>query len=302
MKTNLLAFLLILFTGFTSTAQLITFDDQGHANGQNFGTIYGITNNGETFNFSLPGGGSTNLTYRTTDGLGCNNTGHSHLTPSGFTVTPSLAMETVSGNEINLGTIRFDNVYACFAFSYNLIIEGFKDGASTGTQAFTVSGMNATFSSNANFDDVDRIVITSTGGDIANLGIDNINWVTNVVPCTEPAIPSVTATQPICAGSSTTLNIAGSLGDATQWHIYTGFCGVTQVGTTAGSTFVVSPTSTTSYFIRGEGGCTTPGTCGAISITVNPTENAGFSYASSATALMIATQHQQLQELAEELS
>ncbi|MDG1333234.1 MAG: proprotein convertase P-domain-containing protein, partial [Crocinitomicaceae bacterium] len=100
--------------------------------------------------------------------------------------------------------------------------------------------------------------------------------------CTEPDIPVVTATpNPICSGGSTTLNIAGNLNDATQWHIYTGFCGVTPVGTTAGSTFTVSPTTTTTYFVRGQGGCTTPGTCGAITVTVNPAENAGYSYSSS---------------------
>jgi hypothetical protein len=101
--------------------------------------------------------------------------------------------------------------------------------------------------------------------------------------CTDPTIPTITATSnPICSGSSTTLNISGTLNDATQWHIYTGFCGVTQIGTTTGSTFVVSPTSTTSYYVRGEGGCVTPGTCGAITVNVNSLDDASFSYGASA--------------------
>ena len=269
---------LILLGGLTSTAQLITFDDQGYTNGQTFGTTYGITNNGETFSFSLPGGGSTNFSYRTTDGLGCSNTGHSHLTPGGFTVTPSWAFETMSGNEFNLGTIKFDNVYACFSFAYNLSIEGFKNGLSTGVQLFTTPGMNAVFSSNANFNDVDRIVITSTTGDLANLGIDNINWVTNVVPCTEPDIPTITATpNNICPGSSSTLSWTGSLNDATAWHVYTTSCGVTQLTTTTGNSLVVSPGATTTYYIRGEdgAGCVdeSTGLCGTATVTVQDITN-----------------------------
>ncbi len=152
--------------------------------------------------------------------------------------------------------------------------------------------------------DNDRYTGTLTGTSTALLALINnpSNWtagsngaipvdpsqypipsVTCAIPCSEPTIPSVTATpNPICSGSSTTLNISGSLNDATQWVIYTGFCGITQIGTTTGSTFVVSPTSTTSYFIRGEGGCTTPGTCGAVNVTVNPAENASFAYSSAA--------------------
>jgi hypothetical protein len=101
-------------------------------------------------------------------------------------------------------------------------------------------------------------------------------------PCTDPTIPTITATQPICTGSSTTLNISGTLNDATQWHIYTGSCGGTEIGTTTGSTFVVSPTSPTSYYVRGEGGCVTPGTCGAITVNVNSLDDASFSYGASA--------------------
>ncbi len=112
--------------------------------------------------------------------------------------------------------------------------------------------------------------------------VESTLTVTCGVACTEPTIPTVTATtNPICNGASTTLNISGTLNDATQWHVYTGFCGVTQIGTTSGTTFAVSPTSTTTYYIRGEGGCATPGTCGAITVTVNPNDDASFSYSAS---------------------
>ncbi len=70
-----------------------------------------------------------------------------------------------------------------------------------------------------------------------------------------------------------TITINGDLNDATQWSIYTGSCGGTLSGSTATSSFNVSPSSTTTYYIRGEGGCVTPGSCATITISVNPTYN-----------------------------
>ncbi len=86
--------------------------------------------------------------------------------------------------------------------------------------------------------------------------------------CTSPTVPTVAATTPICAGGSSTLTITGTLNSATAWSIYSGSCGGTLVGTTATSTFVVSPGSTTTYFVRGEGGCVIPGSCGSATVNV----------------------------------
>ncbi|CAM1372260.1 T9SS type A sorting domain-containing protein [Tenacibaculum xiamenense] len=100
--------------------------------------------------------------------------------------------------------------------------------------------------------------------------------------CTDPDVPTVTAAaSPICTGGNTNLNITGNLNDATNWHIYTGSCGGTQIGTTATGTFNVSPTTTTTYYIRGEGGCVTPGSCGSVTVTVNNLDDASFSYGAS---------------------
>ena len=38
----------------------------------------------------------------------------------------------------------------------------------------------------------------------------------------------------------------------------------------------------TEYFIRGEGGCVTPASCGSVVVTVTPREDASFTYAASA--------------------
>ncbi|NHN28093.1 hypothetical protein FIA58_020640, partial [Flavobacterium jejuense] len=280
MKQKLLIIMLILLGAFSVEAQLITFDDQGHTNGASYGNPYSILNNGETFVFTLSGGSPTTHVYRTTDPF-CSNTGFNHMT-AGVSSQTTWTIETQSGNEINLGTVNFDNYFTCFAFTYNLSIEGFKNGISTGTQTYDVNpGFSNIFNSNSSFDDVDKIVISCT--DLSNLGIDNINWTAVTPPCTNPTVPTVTASvSPVCTGNSTTLNIAGTLNDATQWAIYTGSCGGTLVGTTSTSSFVVTPIgSSTTYYVRGEGGCVTPGSCGSITVTVNALDNASFSYSAA---------------------
>ncbi|MCR9173903.1 MAG: M12 family metallo-peptidase [bacterium] len=92
-------------------------------------------------------------------------------------------------------------------------------------------------------------------------------------PCTDPDVPTVTAAAgPYCEGDVVTLNIAGNLNDATQWSIYSGSCGGTLEGTTTTGTFDVTlAAGTNDYFVRGEGGCVVPGTCGTISMTAGAT-------------------------------
>ena len=139
-------------------------------------------------------------------------------------------------------------------------------GTLTGTSTALRSLINSPFSSgNWSGDD---------GGPNATVGISVSDYspsVTCVAPCTDPTVPTITASvNPVCAGSTTTLNISGTLNDATQWAVYTGSCGGTILGTTTGSTFVVTPTGpSTTYYIRGEGGCVTPGSCGTVTINVN---------------------------------
>ena len=86
--------------------------------------------------------------------------------------------------------------------------------------------------------------------------------------CIAPDVPTVSASlSPICTGASSTLSInSGNLNSATAWTWYSGSCGGTPAGT--GTSVIVSPGSTTTYFVRGEGGCVTPGSCASQSITV----------------------------------
>lgn len=90
--------------------------------------------------------------------------------------------------------------------------------------------------------------------------------------CTDPDLPTITADASICEGESITLEVlTGNLNDATDWQWYSGSCGGTSEGN--GTSISVSPTTTTTYYVRGEGGCVTPGTCETVTITVNPLPN-----------------------------
>jgi len=85
--------------------------------------------------------------------------------------------------------------------------------------------------------------------------------------CTDPDVPTLSSPPTICNGANTNLSITGNLNDATAWQWYTTSCGGTSVG--SGTPFNVSPTTTTTYYVRGEGGCVTPGACASVTVTVN---------------------------------
>lgn len=87
--------------------------------------------------------------------------------------------------------------------------------------------------------------------------------------CNNALAPNLTAsTTTVCANSPVTISASGSLNNAANWEYYTGSCGGTIVGT--GNSIVVNPSATTTYFVRGVGGCTTPGACSSITITTTP--------------------------------
>ncbi len=110
-----------------------------------------------------------------------------------------------------------------------------------------------------------RVVLdfANNGGNGAT-GFMRITWVL----CANPDIPTLQASPTsICDGDNSTLSItAGDLNDATDWHWYSGSCGGTPIGT--GTSVIVSPSVTATYYVRGEGGCVTPGACAEITVTV----------------------------------
>jgi hypothetical protein len=109
--------------------------------------------------------------------------------------------------------------------------------------------------------------------------LDAFQW-DSATTCTNPDIPTVNYTPgTICEGSQATITISGALNDATQWSVYTDSCGETLVASTTGSSVMVTPPAgTTTYYVRGEGGCITAGSCGTVSITTTASEDATFNY------------------------
>ena len=89
----------------------------------------------------------------------------------------------------------------------------------------------------------------------------------------------------ICTGSSTTLTYSGgSLGTSSVAHWYSGSCGGTSVGT--GNSLSVSPTTTTTYYIRFEdpAPCSVNTTCQSVTVTVSqqPTATTGATHSATA--------------------
>ena len=78
---------------------------------------------------------------------------------------------------------------------------------------------------------------------------------------------SISGTTTICSGSSTTLTVTGGTsgtGATAQW--FTDSCGGTPAG--SGNSITVSPSATTTYFVRYSGTCNTT-TCTSVTVTVN---------------------------------
>ncbi|MCB9448743.1 MAG: HYR domain-containing protein [Flavobacteriales bacterium] len=114
-------------------------------------------------------------------------------------------------------------------------------------------------------------VIMGQDGTTEEVAFDNIR-IYGTVTCTAPNVPTVSASpSSVCPGANATLSITGNLNDATQWMVYSGSCGGTKVDSTSSSSIVVNPGSTTTYYIRGEGGCSTPGACDSITVVVQDT-------------------------------
>lgn len=106
----------------------------------------------------------------------------------------------------------------------------------------------------------------------ANNSCGSSGYTTSSAFITLPANPtSISASSStICTGSSSTLTANGVVGTA-YW--YSGSCGGTYLGT--GNTLVVSPTSTTTYYLRNYANSQYSASCASATITVNPTSVGG---------------------------
>jgi hypothetical protein len=107
-----------------------------------------------------------------------------------------------------------------------------------------------------------RIMIISDAGTFFDISNNNFT----IATCSEADVPVLSAVQPTCFGDSAILSISsGNLNDALQWEWFEGSCNGTSIGT--GTSISVGPTSSTSYFVIGNGGCS-GSTCAEIVVTV----------------------------------
>ena len=211
-------------------------------------------------------------------------------------VTLSLGAVYDGGNDVSFEESQPDGIFVQYAFDGNIATAG---DANVNTGTYTTVGQfkgNDGDNPTGLYEDTDLngsgdgTLLTETFQDFSytfdtngatsvsirikldndlseEIGIDNIR-IYGLSSCTEPTIPTVTASpNPVCLGSSSTLTFSGNLNDATRWHVYTGSCGVDEIGSTTLSTMFVVPDSATTYYVRGEGGCVTPGSCGTVTVS-----------------------------------
>ena len=105
-------------------------------------------------------------------------------------------------------------------------------------------------------------ITNGTNGYLLKMGACNLSADT-------PMLSSSSA--PICNGQSktVTIDLGSKLNNNNEWKWYQSSSFVpVLVGT--GSSITLSPTNTTNYFVRGEGGCVANGLNRNFTITVNP--------------------------------
>ncbi|MEM5563701.1 T9SS type A sorting domain-containing protein [Psychroserpens sp. AS72] len=190
-------------------------------------------------------------------------------------LTPHMLSITKNGTptNFNLNSIDYDTLAAGTISLTN------QDGDFiSNPTAYSLGAGTLTITNPANGLDISQININPTDNDDLNdFGFHNIN-VDFAVACNDPDIPTITSSS-ICSGDNPVLNITGDLNDATNWYVYSGSCGGTLVAvTTSSSVTLPAITATTTYFVRGEGGCSTGGPCGTVTVTVNTNDDASFSY------------------------
>jgi len=112
---------------------------------------------------------------------------------------------------------------------------------------------------------------TGTYTSVNGCRTDNLNLTINS-NSVAPVSASASSTS-ITAGTSVTLSVSGgTLGTGASWKWYSGSCGNTLVGT--GASISVSPTSTTTYFVRAEGLCS-PTACASVTVNVQTSTSCG---------------------------
>jgi hypothetical protein len=93
-------------------------------------------------------------------------------------------------------------------------------------------------------------------------------------PCFSATTATISSTKgSVCDGDSIVLSVSqnDTLNGSQTWALYSGGCGATAIAQSVNGVFTVSPTQTTTYYVRGEGGCADTGKCSTITINFSNT-------------------------------
>lgn len=217
------------------------------------------------------------------------------------------AQNTGNSNQVIANDITIDQTNNVFVTGY---FDNLTDFDLSSTSSFTLSPYTATFTDlflakyNTNgallyanhlgggnspgnggkgvfVDNANNIVLTGQAGSSIDLDFSaNTNTIASLggmdiffskySQCISPDTPTLSATTiTVCANGIVTLSIAsGSLNSATNWAWCTTACGTSTFG--SGTSVTVAPVIPTTYFVRGEGGCSAPGVCASVAVNITP--------------------------------
>lgn len=124
---------------------------------------------------------------------------------------------------------------------------------------------------------VQLVVEFDTNAGTEEMAVDNIVFssgtlLANWPACADPSVPTVAQSPAsICPGVPFRLLIDGDLNNATEWAIYADAAGTQEIGRTSSDQFDIFAGAVpgTTYYVRGEGGCTNLTTLTPLAITTN---------------------------------
>ncbi|MTB50068.1 HYR domain-containing protein [Lewinella sp. W8] len=124
---------------------------------------------------------------------------------------------------------------------------------------------------------VQLVIEFDTNASAEEMAIDNIIFSTGVVEadwpeCTEPSLAALgQSPATVCPGVPFRMEISGSLGNATEWVIYSDAEGTQEVARTSSDQydFFGGAELGTTYYVRGEGGCASSMDLTALALTID---------------------------------
>jgi hypothetical protein len=197
-----------------------------------------------------------------------------------FTAGTTLLTPITSGGGTDMFIAKYDNLG-------NYILAQNIGGGTSSTMENEAYSININSSNeiivSGNYISTPDFDFSVSSNTLSNVGGKDF-FIAKYTQCISPTTPTLSVNSiSICSGSSTTMAIsAGSLNSAANWIWSSGACGTSTFAT--GNSVTVSPTITTTYFVRGEGGCIIPGICANASITVSPLKTISGQVTTTASA------------------